>query len=44
MKYIYAASFLHESNTFSNHISDLSWFKKRCWKLGDEVKGRFQGV
>ncbi|MBP3684919.1 MAG: M81 family metallopeptidase [Oscillospiraceae bacterium] len=44
MKYIYAASFLHESNTYSSHISDLDWFQKRCWKLGDAVLDRFRGV
>lgn len=44
MKYVYAASFLHESNTFSDHISDLDWFQKRCWKFGDEVLERFRGV
>lgn len=44
MKYIYAASFLHESNTYSNHISDFAWFQKRCWKIGDEVLERFRGV
>lgn len=44
MKYIYAASFLHESNTFSKNRSDLSWFQKRCWKLGEDVVRRFQGV
>ena len=44
MKYIYAASFLHESNTYSKHISDFAWFQKRCWKIGDEVLARFRGV
>lgn len=44
MKRIYSASFLHESNTFSSHISDLSWFKKRCWKTGDNVIKRFRGT
>lgn len=44
MKYIYAASFLHESNTYSQHISDFAWFNKRCWKIGDEVLERFRGV
>lgn len=44
MKYIYAASFLHESNTYSSHISDFAWFQKRCWKTGQEVLTRFQGV
>lgn len=44
MKYIYAASFLHESNTYSSHISDLNWFRKRCWKTGQEVLDRFRGV
>ena len=44
MKYIYAASFLHESNTYSKHISDFAWFQKRCWKIGDEVLERFRGV
>lgn len=44
MKYIYAASFLHESNTYSGHISDLGWFRKRCWKEGDAVLERFRGV
>ncbi len=44
MKYVYAASFLHESNTFSEHISDLAWFQKRCWKFGDEILVRFRGV
>lgn len=44
MKYIYAASFLHESNTYSDHISDLAWFQKRCWRFGQEVTERFRGV
>lgn len=44
VKYIYAASFLHESNTYSRHISDLSWFQKRCWRFGQEVLDRFRGV
>jgi len=44
MKYIYAASFLHESNTYSHHISDFAWFQKRCWKVGNEVLERFRGV
>lgn len=44
MKYIYAASFLHESNTFSQNISDINWFQKRCWKFGNEVIDRFQNV
>lgn len=44
MKYIYAASFLHESNTYSDHISDMAWFHKRCWKLGEDVVRRFRGV
>ncbi len=44
MKYIYAASFLHESNTYSKHISDFDWFQKRCWKKGPEVLDRFRGV
>ena len=44
VKYIYAASFLHESNTYSSHISDFAWFQKRCWKLGDQVLERFEGV
>lgn len=44
MKYIYTASFLHESNTYSSNVSDLAWFQKRCWKLGDAVFDRFRGV
>lgn len=44
MKYIYALSYLHESNTFSKNISDIAWFKNRCWKFGEEVISRFQGV
>lgn len=44
VKYIYAASFLHESNTYCKHISDLSWFQKRCWRFGQGVLDRFQNV
>jgi microcystin degradation protein MlrC len=38
------ASIYHESNTFSNRVTDLASFRAKCWAIGEDLRTFFAGT